>query len=260
MEVEILVPTRSDSRGASRVVRESLELSVAHDIRVTVSVSDPTAWGDVREAVTSVDPRVRVLEPSGDLSLYGNFRRLVMGASADWLMICADDDARPRGFVDACLANAARDAVVVFPRVEVRAFNREAQEFGHVVGRIPAHRTRGGRTRRAENAHPSWIFSLWRTSWIKSVFPSSDFDWLDCAVVQRALYSESCSYAPGVEPLVCGIVEGRRPWAVGLDSVHRTEEWETYTRQFVPSNPLAQALWRVGPVRRYRKIARRLNS
>lgn len=258
--VQVLIPTRSDVLGVSRVLGESL----GQDPRVhaLISVSDPKSQKQMEEMITSLgDERIKVLPSCGDLTLYGNFRRLVENSTGEYLSICADDDSMKYDTIKRCLEQMSVGCMLVIPPIEVRDFNRTHHRFSDLIVTVPARVTSRIKILQAARVAPTWVFGLWRGSFLRDAFPPDDFDWLDCALVQRVILNDELCFAPNAESMICGLVQGRPPWSVDTTSGHSIAGWRQYSYMHSLKDGLFQRLaWKLLVERRWRRIARRLNT
>ncbi len=260
-EFQALVPTRSDGPGVVRVAQECLASSEV-DLEVLVSISDPCHQQEISVLLQTLgDERVRILPSAGDLSLYSNFRRLVDAATAPWVSICADDDSKPPGLVAECLDQGDANSLLLVPPIEVRRFHRATQSFGDVLEFIAATPRDGSMAQQAGMVPPGWVFGVWRREWLHHIYPRSDFDWLDCSVVQRTLYAGGLTWVDATEPLICGLNPSRAPWAVNASGFHSTADWKRYCREsFAPTDPFGRLSWYWNVERLYDKVAKKLNA
>jgi hypothetical protein len=56
----------------------------------------------------------------------------------------------------------------------------------------------------ALHSEPSWIFGIWRTTYLQSIYPKRNFDWLDTHLLQKALLSRKVSLMPVENPTIIG--------------------------------------------------------
>ncbi len=258
--VDLLVPTRSDIDGAVRVAQECLHMEGSHDVRVLVSVSDPTHQKAIASALHGLNSsRIDVLPAAGDLSLYGNFRRLVHASDAEWVSICADDDAKAPDFVRLTLGNALPTTVGLSPAISLREFDRTTSSFGRELRYVQPSLTGQSVIAQAAHVEASWIFGLWRRTWLAQAFPRDDWDWIDCAIVQRAIVERSFQLCAEASSIICGWNPERQPWSVG--SQHSTSRWEEYWLDSVlPGSQVPSWKWKLFVRSRFRRTAKLLNK
>ncbi len=256
--VELLLPTRDDLVGALRVIDEFKHQSYRDGCSIIVSVSDPNSWLKFEQALNGLSG-VKLLPPDGDLTLYGNFRRLVLASTAEWISICADDDSIPRNFTSLVAHPLPEKTCLVLPPIELRPYDRATAKFGDLLDRLEPISAGKRRIEVAREIQPTWVFGLWRGDWLRSAFPPNDFDWLDCALLHKAIMSNAVSWVSEADPLVCGYNPNRRPWAVD-PAGHSTLEWKIYCQQFIRSASLTtRLLWRLRVERFFDSIAEQLN-
>lgn len=257
--VELLLPTRSDLVGALRVIDEFDGQSMREICRVIVSVSDPKAWSNFDQALRGREGVV-LLPAVGDLTLYGNFRRLVMSSSADWISICADDDSIPQTFASLTAEPMPANTCLIVPPIELRTYDRSTGYFGELLKRFDPMSAPKRQIDLARETWPTWVFGLWRGDWLRAAYPPHDFDWLDCALLHKAIMSNSVRWVCDVEPLVCGFDPHRDPWAVNSTGLS-TREWKNYCQDFLRERPLiTRLMWHLRVERIFDSIAKRSKS
>lgn len=259
-QVELLIPTKNDLLGTLRLVREAKVAAKGSTVKVTVSVSDPSVWGDYRDALSD-EPFVNLLPASGPLGLYENFRRLVRHSQGDWLSICADDDSIPSDFITTAHVGWPREVKLVVPPVELRPYDRESQTFGmELHGSFAQPGKEFDLISLSKSVWPTWFFGLWRGDWIRKEFPENDFDWLDCALLHKAIMEKGIAWAEKTLPLVCGY-DPYRPSHSVSGGLHSAEGWKSFCRKFVRQKSLlTQIRWQWIVERSFEKTSRRLNS
>lgn len=256
--VQLLIPTRSDVAGALRIVEEYERQTSRTACSVLVSVSDPDAWQRYGDALRD-RPGVELLPPAGDLSLYGNFRRLVDSSTADWVSICADDDSIPEDFADLANRPWPDRTCLIVPPVELRPYDRATGTFGDLISRFDPSESPTDPISLARHVWPTWVFGLWKGPWIRSAFPRTDFDWLDCALIHRAILDDGVAWASDAEPLRCGYDPDRGYWSV-TGGAHSTRGWKAYCRPLLREHPFGMRLkWRASVERQFDHTAKHIN-
>lgn len=232
-----------------------------HELRVVVSVSDPTFHNSMSTALLALgSDRIRILPPDGDLSLYGNFRRLINASDAEWVTLCADDDFKAPGFVVDTLRYTSEDTIGVCPAISLQEFHRPTASFGRVLQFIAAAPPSRSLVLQLSRVQASWIFGLYRRQWIADAFPDDEWDWIDCAIVQKAILERGFVWCPDADPIVCGWVPQRLPWAV-RHGIHSTAGWESYwKRRLLPQKVVHPWIWATLIRSRFRRTAKALNT
>lgn len=172
MNIEIGIPVLSDSKGGHRKVSELRRAGFQGKIHLSINKSD------FAEANSSArDPLLRVTQHAENLGLYGNFKYLIESSTCELFLWLAMDDEFPEELV------------------------RNATEgSGHVadltVGKVSTFDSKTGEELESNDPtimsdlfspNPSAIFGVWRTDWLKGVFPSKPFDWLDVFLVTATM-------------------------------------------------------------------------
>ena len=258
--LDFIVPTRNDIGSCSRVVAELRQQQRDENmkLRILISVSDPTEQANFERHFGEVDG-VEVLPSTGDLSLYGNFRRLVHSSRAEWLSICADDDSKAPDFAWSVRETILSGSVLAVPEIQSRKYARPQCDFDGEAERIGGKRisTLGDLLLPCS----SWIFGAWRVDWIQHNFPSEDFDWLDVALVQNAVSKGRQVFMPvGRGVLTVGFTPHRLAWSVGANGKHSTVGWKTYCRANVQLDVLwRRFVWRLVVEPKFQLLASKLN-
>lgn len=258
--MELLIPTKNDLGGTLRVVSEAKVAAGNEPVGILVSVSDPNFWECHRRALLD-EPMVTLLPPTGPLTLYENFRRLIAHSKADWISICADDDSIPEDFVEITNFPWPDSVNLVVPPIELRPYKRDTKTFGdEVISRFYGPKPGVDRVLLSAAVWPAWFFGVWRGSWLRQEFPEENFDWLDCAMLHKALLKESVSWAEGAQAMKCGYDPNRPRYAVS-GAVHETKSWKEYCRQTIRSeDAFTKIRWRWLVEKEIEKTARRLNA
>lgn len=218
-EIEALVPVYDSPLAAFDTV--SALLGSRSLSSIIVSVNHPGASKADFLRLRALDPRIKVYLQQSDLGLYGNLRFLSKVSSKPWLVFCAVDDFLPPQIIDKLAGGVIPEDtnLVVFQQrlsKQVRDCNGRysATELSHLVhDRDIPH---GSKVMCDPlEGPPSWIFGLWRASYIRAIFPRTDFNWLDTYLVSRALSEDSVAHFEADTPALIGFVEGRPPHAVG---------------------------------------------
>jgi hypothetical protein len=93
-----------------------------------------------------------------------------------------------------------------------------------ITGTLPDLTTSRTTVDAALHSEPSWIFGIWRTTYLQSIFPKRNFDWLDTHLLQKALLSRKVSLMPVENPTIIGTwhwankvpnsvsLKGHNPW------------------------------------------------
>lgn len=232
MNTEVLIPTRGDLQGVLRVIREARDAWVKPK-RILVSVSDPSAWGKFEHSLSGEDSVELLPSSLEQISLYSNFRKLIDHSRADWLSICADDDSKPKDFFNNTEHHGASSINLIVPPVELRKYHRDEGVFGKDIFMECSRPQEGlGPLDISKEVWPTWVFGIWRGEWIRQEFPRVDFDWLDCAIVHRAIMENAVAWASDAQPMICGYDPDRPNWSVS-GVAFEVQGWKAYCRSFL---------------------------
>ena len=197
------IPSKGVSYSLHRVLGISLLFSFVDE--VIVGINPGVNELDIPSSLTS-DPRVKLVYHQTDLGLYGNFRFLANQASNPYFMwLCTDDTPTPQ--LEAVLQVAYSEQVKLvvptwvrseyFPHIQEHAKEREC-------GRMPSLDSNRLRAKSALDVDPSWMFGVWQTRYLVSIFPKHNFDWLDVHILQKVLISNSVKLVEVPEPTIIG--------------------------------------------------------
>ncbi len=259
--IDVLIPTKEDFRGTLRVVQEAMQAGEGHMLRILVSVSDPMMWNDYERVMPKSNKIVLLPPPFEGLSLYQNFRRLIKESTAEWVSICADDDSIPSDFFEATKRNWTHNINLLVPPIELRSYDRMSQKFGNeLISRFEPSDVLIDPILTSSVVWPTWVFGVWRGKWLRREFPVKDFDWLDCAVLHKALMSRGVLWVMDAQPKVCGYDPVRLSWSVSNEG-YSTEGWRQYCLEFIQESPFLEKIrWWLLVERSLEKTARRLNT
>jgi hypothetical protein len=182
--------------------------------RIHISVNDPSS----EDVSLSLEPHESLLYISlqnGNLGLYGNFRYLASTSKARYFMWLALDDEPDWGVIGA-IESEKTDSTLIYSRHFLNLANQDAP--GNLVyGPINPLAAKN-----IFNFDPSAIFGAWDSKWLQSVFPKSDFDWLDSYLLTAAHLQGKIKLLPGQRTI--GAVLGKRPHNVS-GTHHRIWGW-----------------------------------
>jgi hypothetical protein len=203
MTLTIGIPSRGINLSLHRVIKHALSLDVEEIlIGINPGVEGP---GDLSEYR---DSRIKVFFHSHDIGLYGNFRFLVKESKTVFFAwLCTDDLLSPE-VTSAIKPFVNSQTNLIIPswawseyRPQLDAPFNSGQE---VTGTYPNLESSTAIIRSALECEPSWIFGVWRTSYLQKIFPKSNFDWLDTHLLQKALLSRRVSVVKVKTPTLIG--------------------------------------------------------
>ena len=182
-----------------------LSLSFSFIEEVIVGINPGVNDIEIPSSLTS-DPRVKLVYHQTDLGLYGNFRFLANQASNPYFMwLCTDDSPTPQLETLLQVAYSEQVKLVVptwvlpeyFPHLQEHAKERKR-------GTMPSLDSNRLRAKSALDVDPSWMFGVWQTRYLVSIFPKRNFDWLDVHILQKVLISNSVKLVEVPEPTIIG--------------------------------------------------------
>jgi hypothetical protein len=209
------IPSKGLSESLVRVLHIALSNNEVE--KVLVGINPGVDSTEIPEYLSS-DPRVAITFHSKDLGLYGNFRYLANNATTRYFMwLCTDDS--PTSELNKMLDLAvSKDYLLVIPSWDWAEYFPETTS--HSVKRRPGPQplmlSNKSVAESAIYAEPGWIFGLWDTQYLVSIFPQQNFDWLDTHLLQRVLTTKRVGLVDVIDRATIGTWEwaDRRPNAV----------------------------------------------
>jgi|LauGreDrversion4_1035100.scaffolds.fasta_scaffold12367_1 hypothetical protein len=180
------IPSKGINESLVRVLRIALSNSAVEKILVGIN---PGSVSTEIPLNLMNDPRVAITFHSEDLGLYGNFRYLVTSTTTRYFMwLCTDDS--PTSEIGKLLNLAAsEDYFLVIPSWDWAEYypDDKSHSSERQPGPQPLLISNKSIAESAIYAEPGWIFGLWNTKYLVSIFPNRNFDWLDVHILQRVL-------------------------------------------------------------------------
>ena len=240
---EIGIPVHSNLRWAIETTERAL--SVAGVTSVHVSVNDPSQANLFRDQFPS-HPLVRLSIQNKPLGLYGNLRFLANSSSAKFFSwLCLDDKPDKDFFIREVLGKESPLTSLYVPRIAQQDFDDVRQWHGPTQAwESPASHSQkpfewkvffGNRTH--------YIFGIWETRYLCSIFPARNFDWLDAYLLARATVDGRISHFES-GTLTVG-ASNKLPHRVGRK--HRISGWlcQALRLVFKSRRPLRAFRWYV---------------
>jgi hypothetical protein len=204
MTLTIGIPSRGVSTSLVRVLQHALSLPKVGEILVGINPGD----GDTSLLNQFLDlKRIVFFEHQENIGLYGNFRFLLNKAShSHFQWFCVDDEASSTLITqlekyDSGMIKLAIPTWFWSEYDPIKAdFNRAKLDEGV----YPCFLTSKNKVSSIIHAEPSWIFGIWNTQYLKSIFPNRDFDWLDVYLLQRALLDNVVEVVDVKSPMIIG--------------------------------------------------------
>ena len=183
--LEIAIPFRGDVKCIIPLVKRALSYDFVGSIHVAINPQST----NIQYLDSFLDnKKVRISIHNSNIGLYGNFRFLVNHSNCEFFMFWCYDDR-----VTADLRNYLRFAQKSQAGLCVGSFqtmNFEADTLKHTGVPIPVELpdvdSHESLLLNALVADPSWIFGIWKASYLKRVFPRFDYDWLDASILIKA--------------------------------------------------------------------------
>lgn len=240
---EIGIPIRSRFDHARDTILRAATVEGVTSIHVSVNEANQ---GEEYLSLLLLDPRVRVSVQGENLGLYGNLRFLAENCETEFFSwLCFDDI--PSADLLPC---ALRGIDPQFPQPSLfvpsmgqRLFD---EEQGGWIGPLEDwlvdpvfHSNSPKRIFFGFRTH--YVYGLWRTDFLKRIFPSKNFDWLDAYLLAKTISSNGLRHVDAAKFIV-GIVD-KFPTRVGRK--HRLLPWLTHAFHLAlsTSQPLKRAFW-----------------
>jgi hypothetical protein len=215
--VTIGVPTKGTSLSLIRVLKYCHQLPRNYQILVSIN----PGYTDVEIPSTYLEaPNFKFIWQKDDLGLYGNFRFLLQNSETQlFCWFCVDDN------VSGSLGDICEYAIDTHSDLTISCWQLDeydlesAQYEGNArFGILPDLTNSYTRVLASLNIDPSWMFGVWKTSYLKEIFPKNDFDWLDCDILQEVLLKGKVSIFTSAKPALIGTHYklNRQPNAVAL--------------------------------------------
>lgn len=205
-ELEVGIPLLTGVELARQVVLDVLEWPNIG--KVHLSVNQPGIESEKYHELATIDSRISVTCQPKNLGLYGNFRFLVENSKLDYFAWHAYDDRISPATISNALskiASTSNSTLAVIPyELQECLLDPLRWEGERLPGVLPITSDRREIFSSALNAEPSWIFGIWKSGYLKSIYPKRDFDWLDSYILYRALIEAKVVVVDDSEPMTIG--------------------------------------------------------
>jgi hypothetical protein len=179
--------------------------------RIHVSVNEAGAEAESIRRLADRDSRIFITIQATNLGLYGNFRFLVRNAEYPLFSWLAYDDLHSKESYE--LASEEYDPAVglYLPVYDYHEFDMDSKSWSRFMfaGRLP-----NSKKSDVFGPDPSWIFGIWNTNFLNSIFPKKDFDWLDTLILSVTMMTSKIHILANDEKLKIGITTGKSPHTV----------------------------------------------
>ncbi len=205
MSYSVAIPSRGVNASLIRVLKEAQLLVGVDEILVGIN---PDGWSacSLLEPFL-VDSRIRIFHHEKDLGLYGNFRFLLMQSKSEFFSWLCTDDRASESTLD-LLSEIEKDFLnLVIPTWKWAEYNPDT--LSHSLddakpGNYPSISSPDSTLKSIIYCEPSWIFGIWRTSYLSSIFPKGDFDWLDTYLLQKVILTRKVAHINVQDPMIIG--------------------------------------------------------
>lgn len=203
MTLTIGIPSRGINHSLHRVIQHAISLDV-DEILVGINPGGEEVGGLSRYE----DPRLKITFHENNLGLYGNFRFLVRQANSVFFSWLCTDDLTSTDVPNLLRDYHESDDNLIIPSWFWAEYNPQGKNFfdltNKMIGTLPDLSTSRTTVDSALHSEPSWIFGIWRTTYLQSIFPKRNFDWLDTYLLQKALLSRKVSLMSVENPTIIG--------------------------------------------------------
>lgn len=204
--LEVGIPLLSGVELAHQVVLDVL--SWPNIGRVHLSINLPGLDSAKYFELEKIDPKVVVTCQNNNLGLYGNFRFLVENSKLDYFAWHAFDDqvsSQTIGNALSIISSSPKSSLAVIPyELQECLLQPLRWEGNKLPGILPKISDRKENFFSALYAEPSWIFGIWKSGYLKAIYPKKDFDWLDSYILHRVLIEKKVVVVEGSEPMTIG--------------------------------------------------------
>lgn len=209
------VPTKGTSLSLIRVLEFCHELPSNFEILISINPGD---IGVEIPAIYLEASNFKFIWQKVDLGLYGNFRFLLQSAENElFCWFCVDDNVS-KDISDICKHAVDTQSDLTIPSWQLDEYDMKSARYEGKpkFGELPDLTNIYTRVLASLNIDPSWMFGVWKTSYLKNIFPKENFDWLDCDILQEVLLNGKVSIFNSVNPALIGThyTFNRRPNAV----------------------------------------------
>lgn len=203
MTLTIGIPSKGVDASLLRVISHAQTLDVDE---ILVGINPGNSSQMLLEH--SNDSRIKVFYHNRDLGLYGNFRFLALNAGSTFFAwFCTDDLLSPDipNVVSKFITTNVNLIIPTWSWVEYLPHRDLSFDLtSSIEGVYPDLETLKGTIDSALVSEPSWIFGVWRTAYLREIFPRRNFDWLDTYLLQRAMLSSKVVVLDVSNPTLIG--------------------------------------------------------
>jgi hypothetical protein len=205
MSYSVAIPSRGVNASLIRVLKEAQLLVGVDEILVGINPDGSGSCSDLEPFL--VDSRIKIFHHEKDLGLYGNFRFLLMQSTSEYFSWLCTDDRASESTLE-LLSNIEKDFLnLVIPTWNWAEYNPDT--LSHSLddaksGHYPSVSSPDSTLNSIIYCEPSWIFGIWRTNFLLSIFPKSDFDWLDTYLLQKVILTRKVAHISVQDPMIIG--------------------------------------------------------
>jgi hypothetical protein len=197
------VPTKGTSLSLIRVLEYCVNLSSAFEIIISINPGNTDI--EIPSKYLNL-PNFRFVWQNDDLGLYGNFRFLLENANSQlFCWFCVDDNISG-DIYEICnyAIHAEQDLTVATWQLDEYDMTTARFYGSPRFGDLPDLTNKYTKVCASLNIDPSWMFGVWKTSYLQNIFPKKDFDWLDCDILQEVLLNGKTSIFKSANPALIG--------------------------------------------------------
>jgi hypothetical protein len=205
MSYSIAIPSRGVNASLIRVLREAQLLGGVDEILIGINPDRSSPSSHLEPFL--VDSRIKVFYHEKDIGLYGNFRFLLMQSTSEFFSwLCTDDHVSES--TPALLLEIEKNFLnLAIPSWKWAEYYPET--LSHSLsdakpGHYPSISCPDSTLKSIIYCEPSWIFGIWRTNYLSSIFPKSDFDWLDTYLLQKVILTRKVAHINVQDPMIIG--------------------------------------------------------
>jgi hypothetical protein len=188
MGLSVGIPSRGITPSLIRVLKYISEIDFDGEILVGIN---PDGVVRPKLDIHSIrDPRIKIYFHKSDLGLYGNFRFLLKQASFESFVWQCTDDQLTAELSRVSTLRQEFDYDLLIPSWRWAEYSPESLSFelnSSIPGNYPSFENGMANTITLMHCEPSWIFGIWKTDFLRGIFPSRNFDWLDTHILQQVL-------------------------------------------------------------------------
>lgn len=188
MSYSVAIPSRGVNPSLIRVLSDALKVDGVEEILVGIN-PDGSKYDFLLEPYLN-NSKIKFFRHKEDLGLYGNFRLLLhQSRNRYFSWLCTDDQISP-SILELLNQAQKNSSNLVIPTWIWAEYYPDTLSFSMddaKPGNYPNISSSDSTLKSIIYCEPSWIFGVWRTEYLQSIFPDASFDWLDTYLLQKVL-------------------------------------------------------------------------